>query len=131
MALASAPNPIGWDFNPVSLIRAVNQLHQLGRNDALVALEQFEKTYSNEGYTGPHQSLGLVMPLLFDRRNPDEKYPRRKYKWDPSEVSESGGSVGIELDQDSWSIMIMVEDGIPFHTVKIDAASECLTTKAT
>lgn len=114
-AVAAAPNPLGWDFNPVSLIRAVNQLHSLGRRDALMALEQFDKTYPNEGYSCPHQSLELVMPLLFDRRNPDEKYPCPKNWFDPSE--------GIVLDKDSWDYWIMVEDGIPFHTVMIVGTS--------
>lgn len=114
-AVATAPDPLGWNFNPASLIRAVNQLHSLGRHDALMALEQFDKTYPNEGYSCPHQSLEVVIPLLFDRRNPDEKYPRPKNWFDPSE--------GIVLDQDSWHCWIMVEDGIPFHTVMIGYTS--------
>ena len=114
-AVAAAPDPLGWDFNPVSLIRAVNQLHSLGQRDALMALEQFDKTYPNEGYSCPHQSLELVMPLLFDRRNPDEKYPRPKNWFNPSE--------GIVLDKDSWDYLIIVEDGIPFHTVTISGTS--------
>lgn len=114
-AVAAAPDPLGWDFNPVSLIRAINQLHSLGQRDALMALEQFDKTYPNEGYSCPHQSLELVMPLLFDRRNPEEKYPRPKNWFDQSE--------GIVLDQESWDYWIIVEDGIPFHTVMIGGTS--------
>lgn len=114
-AIAAAPDPLGWNFNPVSLIRAVNRLHSLGRHDALLALRQFDNTYPNEGYSCPHQSLELVLPLVFDRRNPDDKYPRPVNWFDPSE--------GIVLDQDSWDYWIMVEDGIPFHTVMIGGTS--------
>ena len=114
-AIAAAPDPLGWNFNPVSLIRAVNQLHSLGHHDALMALKTFDATYPNEGFSSPHQSLKLVMPLLFDRRNPEDKYPRPKNWFDPSE--------GIELSEDSWDCWIMVEDGVPFHAVAIGGYS--------
>ncbi|MEM6473590.1 MAG: hypothetical protein AAF802_28785 [Planctomycetota bacterium] len=55
------------------------------------------------------------MPLLFDRRNPDDKYPTPKNWFDPSE--------GIALTEDSWRYWIAIEDGIPFHTVMIGGTS--------
>ena len=114
-AIVAAPNPLGWDYDPASLIRAVNAFHSLGRNDALIALKEFDARYPDEGYSCPHQSLELVMPLLFDRRNPDDKYPTPKNWFDPSE--------GIVLTEDSWRYWIAVEDGIPFHTVMISGTS--------
>lgn len=114
-AMVAAPDPLGWDYDPASLIRAVNAFHSLGRSDALIALKEFEAKYPNEGYSCPHQFLELVMPLLFDRRNPDDKYPSPKNWFDPSE--------GIELTKDSWRYWIAIEDGVPFHTVIIGGTS--------
>jgi hypothetical protein len=114
-ALTSAPYPTGIDFNPASLVRSVNQLHSLGKQDVLLALHEFEEAYPNRGYSSPHQSLGLVIPLLFDRKNPEDKYPRFRDSSDPTK--------GIELSEDSWRYWIVIEDGIPFHTVYIAGTS--------
>lgn len=74
-SLLSVPDPIGKDYNSVDPVRAVNLLHSLGRSDALIVLREFSKKYPNEGHSSPHQALDLVVPLVFDRLNPDDKFP--------------------------------------------------------
>src|SRR5262245_53400137 len=112
--LATAPNPLGWDYDPIKLARAVNKLHSMGRDEAILTLEAFIKKYPNDGYDCPHQSLKLVIPLLFMRRNPAEKLPSSA-KWD--------GSSGFKLTYDRWYEDFVVEQGLPFHTEVIGGFS--------
>src|SRR5262245_13623857 len=48
--LATAPDPLGQDYDPIRLVRAVNKLHAMGRDEAILTLEAFIKKYPNEGY---------------------------------------------------------------------------------
>lgn len=111
-SLLSVPDPLGKGFNPVDLVRAVNSLHSLGRSQALVVLREFSQKNPNEGYSSPHQALDLVVPLLFDRRNPEDKFPVLNVM---AFVSESEQSFMPLLRQ--WGNPVVVENGIPFHTV--------------
>lgn len=113
--LVASPDPLGWDYDPSALIRTVNQLHSRGRQDAIETLVEFNHRYPNEGYSSPHQTLELVVPLLFNRRNPEDPLPRPIDWFDPSK--------GIELTEDEWSHYIVVKNGIPFHTVEIGGTS--------
>jgi len=104
----------GWwpsdDYNPIAVVRAVNALHAMGKDDAIHALRRFAKKYPSAG--GPddrHEALRLVLPLLFDRENPEDRFPEKspdRDKWYP------------HLGTTEWfffSMSVRVMDGIPFN----------------
>ena len=109
--LTLAPNWTGEGFDPVALVRAVNHLHSLGKDEAIAALRQFAAAYPGDGgHTEPHQALELVVPLLFDRVNPEDRYPE-------SDPFEKPGNYTLSLD--AWSTWVEVEGGLPIHTVRL------------
>ncbi len=124
--LADAPNPTGKEFDPASLIRVINYLHSLGHRDAIESLDRFAKQFPNDGYESPHQCLRLVVPILFTRRDPQEKLPSensevlkilRDILGDDADFAESDET--YLLTKDEWSgVHIRIENGIPFHTVR-------------
>src|SRR5262245_60137727 len=75
--IAASP---GWwpseDYNPISVVRAVNALYALGKAEAIIALRRFAKEYpSNGGPDDRHEALRIVIPLLVDRENPEDRFP--------------------------------------------------------
>jgi hypothetical protein len=76
--LAAAPSIYSRDYDnydPVALVRAVNWLHSLGKEDAIVAIRRFEHRYRSQSERdSPRFDSTLVVPLLFDPQNPQEKY---------------------------------------------------------
>jgi hypothetical protein len=75
--LAAAPSIYAKDCDPMALVRAVNALHSLGKEDALLAIRRFESRYPSQSEPdSPHFSPTLIVPLLFEPPNPQEKYPR-------------------------------------------------------
>jgi hypothetical protein len=105
----------GWfpsdEYDPIALVRAVNALHVLGREEAIEALRRFAKEYpSNGGPDDRHEALRLIIPLLFDRLNPEDRFPSAPV----------GPEGHYRLDQKEWpffSDFVIVEDDIPFHVV--------------
>jgi hypothetical protein len=74
--LAVAPSVYTTDYDPIALVRAVNSLRALGKDDAVVALRRFAERYPARGDDlSPHNSLDLVMPLAFERSDPEDEYP--------------------------------------------------------
>jgi hypothetical protein len=80
----AAPSPAGHNFDPAALIRAVNALHELGKDKALSELREFLK-YA--GWGGFHERIpedistadsqcvfGIVM-LLFESDSPQHPVP--------------------------------------------------------
>lgn len=70
----------GWfprdDYDPIALVRAVNALHALGKEDAVEALRRFANEYpSNHGPNDSHEALRLIIALLFDRADPEDRFP--------------------------------------------------------
>ena len=113
--LALAPNWTGWEFDPVALVRAVNHLQSVGKEEAIAALRQFAAEYpADGGHDVPHQALELVVPLLFDRVNPEDRYP-------DTDPFEKQGNYTLTLD--AWSTWVEVEDGLPIHTVTLGGTS--------
>jgi hypothetical protein len=92
----------GFFYNPVPVIRAVNHLQSMGKGDSLKALRRAAAMRPN---ADAHQSLQLVVPLLFERMNPEDKLPAR-----PSEYGK------VELELDTWNNYLDVEGEVPFHT---------------
>jgi hypothetical protein len=92
----------GAYYNPVPVIRVVNYLHSLGKGDAIAVLRRAAAKGPSDD---AHQSLRLVVPLLFERMNPGDKFP--------AYPSDSGK---IELELDSWNNYLDVEGDVPFHT---------------
>lgn len=114
--LAECPDPLGWEYNPVPLVRAVNHLQRMGKADAIKALRRFAAENPNVGYRSPHQSLEFVVPLLFDRMEPEDRFPDGPFPWDEN-IKE------FELVKREWQIWMDVEGDIPFHTVHIGGTS--------
>jgi hypothetical protein len=70
----------GWfpsdGYDPIALVRAVNALHALGKEDAIEALHCFARECpSNWGPEDRHEALRLIIPLLFDRLDPEDRFP--------------------------------------------------------
>lgn len=103
--LAECPDPLAFGYHPVAIIRAVNYLHSLGNKEALAVLHRAEMR-SSSSYE--HQTLKVVIPLLFDRRSPGDKFPAR---------GSGKGEYVLALDEWKW---IEVEQGIPFQTQTFD-----------
>ena len=103
--LAEIPAPAYDDFyDPVPLVRAVNHLHSMGRNDALKALRRAAMS-SNNAET--QRSLQYVIPLLFDRRESEDKLP------EPKPAGKSGEYM---LTLDHWNLPIDMQRDVPFRT---------------
>lgn len=113
--LLAAPDPLGLDFNPVELVRAVNQLHSLGSPEALFVLKQFCNDHPNDGFGSKHQSIELVVPFTFVPENVQNKLPEPDY----------GGNfpMAYRLVLDNWRHRVVVQDGLPLHTVYVRGAS--------
>ena len=114
--LRAAPNELGEpDFNPIALVRAVNHLHAMGKDDAIKAMRRFAKENPDDGSPlSPHQSLELVARLLFDRNDPEDRYPAA-FAFDPP------GSFRWSTEQ--WTTWLAVEEDIPFHRVPLGGFS--------
>lgn len=116
--LCECPNPLGWDeYNPITLVRAVNHLRSLGKDDAIAALRAFARLAPVESSSVRHrktasidttdqQRLCLIIPLLFERKNPEVKFPTNE------DFSHDGSD-------EWWDFRVSVEDDIPFHNTKI------------
>jgi hypothetical protein len=98
----ACPTPIGWDFDPIALVRAANHLRWLGKEKSIEALREFLKLAYDTGYTrdridpenidtSNQWCLATLVPVVFD-------------------------DVGARDD-------ITVCQGIPFHTVVINGTS--------
>jgi len=110
--LAQSPKPYGWNHDPIALVRAVNSLRSLGKRDAIAALRQFVVQHPNDSSPdSPHQALLLVVPLLFERSNPEDKYPR------PTTFFRNDSD--YEADLGSWPFRLAIQDDIPYQNVVI------------
>jgi hypothetical protein len=110
--LAQSPNPYGWNHDPIALVRAVNSLRSLGKRDAIAALRQFVAQQPNDSTPdAPHQALVLVVPLLFERCNPEDKYPR------PTTFFRNDSD--YEADLGSWPFRLAIQNDIPYQNVVI------------
>ena len=68
----------GWPFsnpNGVSLVRAVNALQRLGKQQALAILEEYVKLTSVSGYHDEHQIVFWIIRVLFEPIRLDERIP--------------------------------------------------------
>jgi|GEM_PF-5065423 len=75
-------------------------------------MEAIRRVEAKRPITDAHQSLRIVIPLLFERQEPEDKLPEM-VGWD--------GKYELELDQ--WNNWIDVQDDVPFHTVMISMSS--------
>lgn len=100
----------GEDYNPIAVVRAVNALHALGKQDAISALRRFAHEYPSNGDPDDrHEALRLVLPLLFDRENPEDRFP---------ESAPDRDSWRTHLGTTEWlffSTSVRVMDDIPFN----------------
>jgi hypothetical protein len=98
----ACPTPIGWNYDPIALVRAANHLRSLGKEKAIAALREFLDLAYDRGYgrhridpadieTSNQWCLASLVPLVFDNLR-------------------TGGKIKV------W-------EGIPFHTVRIHEAS--------
>ena len=108
-------NLLGWgDPNPVAVVRAVNHLRSLGKNDAIEALRAYVR-YAPQYGTGwesdsaDQQRLVWIIPLLFVPSNPDIKLPTLGRNPEFPEWTTG----------DKWEpFYISLAGDLPFHNVK-------------
>jgi hypothetical protein len=73
----ACPTPIGWDFDPIALVRAANHLRSLGKEKSIEALREFLKLAYDTGYTrdridpenidtSNQWCLATLVPVVFD-----------------------------------------------------------------
>ncbi len=98
--------------NPASVIRAINALHELGKDGALECLKRYdeqslwtlvsENSRTHQRY--PPENVKTCVQLLFPRQNEKEKIPVYSGEWQ------------YELVLEEWNPGIEVVSGIPFST---------------
>ena len=110
-AINSVPSPIGWEYDPLAVIQAVNYLQPLGKAKVIAALREFIEKSDPAGPitrirecidTSDRQNLDLLVPLLF-----------------PSDMQGNGLPDWIVAPKGVYSITVV--DGIPFHNRRITA----------
>jgi hypothetical protein len=124
--IASSPSYLGsdQDFDQIGIVRAVNALHALGKADALDAMRRYTKQYpvvlnssDDEIWletSRRYQSLRTIIPLLFDRRDPEDRYPIHGADIDAFQLP----SVSFDDRIDDWRWLaerFIVESDIPFQ----------------
>ncbi len=113
--LVAAPTQYEAKFNPIALVRAVNYLHGMGKGDAIQALRKFAVENPNDGSPlSDHQSLVIVIPLLFDRIDPEDRFADTHAYDDPGDVS-------LELDE--WPIWVCCQQDLPFRWQEVPGYS--------
>jgi hypothetical protein len=106
--LCGLPSPLGWGFEPASLIRAINHFRELGKNKSVAAFREFLEIAPDAGY-GSHEPpdpenidtanqwcLSILVPFVFQDFEPQQRH---------------------------FFSDIVIQDGIPFHTVVIGGTS--------
>jgi hypothetical protein len=109
--IAASP---GWfhadQYDPIALIRAVNTLHTIGKDDALEALTRFAKNNPSHGPPDePHERMRLIIPLLFGRVDPEDRLP--------SLFASDLSGTRYRLENREWytDYFVTVVRDIPFH----------------
>lgn len=116
-----AMQPTGWSFPTVPLIKTVNTLSALGRNQAIAVIEEYHATHpvtdfdmraatgsrfyqTNPSKLKPTDPLWLVVPMLFETNYKDHKPPLKMflpgYEMEGS-IPFSGDSIYTSLNSES------------------------------
>jgi hypothetical protein len=108
----------GWfradEYDPIPLIRAVNALQAIGKEDAIEALRRFAKNNSSHGPPDELQEhMRLIIPLLFDRVDPEDRFPS-VYASDPP-----GTPYRLEVREWLTADLLSVVGDIPFNCSNI------------
>jgi hypothetical protein len=97
----AVPSPLGWDYNPATVIRAVNGLRHYDKKTVIASIREYLLLAYDTGYerdeivadnidTSNQYSLKTLMPVLFPK---------------------------VQFADDAGRL-IRVQDGIPFHIVR-------------
>lgn len=78
-ATSNWENGIG---DPTTLVRAVNCLHLLGKNEAIEVLRKYAAQNPDDGTQAP-TPLRFILPLLFDRADPEDQLAFRDWRYFP------------------------------------------------
>ncbi len=106
IAINSVPSSIGWEYDPLAMIQAVNYLQSLNKPKVIASLREFIQKANPDGPivrirecidTSDRGSLELLIPLLFTSDIHGQSPP---------------------LTGPSSMFRITVVDGIPFHNVR-------------
>lgn len=137
------PSPGGEYHDPVALIRAVNHLRSLEKPQAIVGLREF-LTFANHwsvadweprdpenSDTSDEDCLELLIPLVFERIDPNEKLPaggpglpgwlfmQKLKNGEPLPTRLPKPEKSYALIEEEWSIReITIWNGIPFQTFR-------------
>jgi hypothetical protein len=69
--IAASPNWSSNEGDPIALIRAVNALQALGKDEAIEVLRQFAAQYPTPACKSP---IMFITPLLFDHADPEDRF---------------------------------------------------------
>ena len=107
-------SPLGWEHDPISLIRAVNHLRSVGKKKSIEAMREFIEKANLSGPihripesldTSDQQNLRLLIPLLFPTDDTGKPPPA----W--------------VVGRSTSEYYITVVDDIPFHNVRFSGGA--------
>ncbi|MHC4599316.1 MAG: hypothetical protein ACYS47_09955, partial [Planctomycetota bacterium] len=109
-----SPSILGIDYSPAALMRTVNHLHSLGKEDALAALKDYyflsrrmdEASFIRRFvYRLEDKKVFLILRLLFRRKDGDPQMPEPVF-----------GDPGIRISKNEHFPIfpLVLQDGIPF-----------------
>ena len=123
-------NLLGWgDPNPAALVRAVNHLRSLGKNEAIEALRAYVRYAPQNGRkhvsdSADQQRLVWIIPLLFVPSDPDIKLPTLGRHPEFREWAERFPEFPEWTTGDKWDpFWISLEGDLPFHNVQFTGRS--------
>ncbi len=87
--IAATPNSPRGDVDPMALVRAVNCLHALGKDEAIEVLRKYAAQNPDDG-AGEPTSLRFILPLLFDRADPEDQLTFVDWRYFPEFYLVSG-----------------------------------------
>jgi len=96
--IAASPTLFSDDYDTIALIRAVNALYSLGKDDAIEAIRRFAAQYSAVTYKSP---ILFINRLLWDFADPEDRFDHDAHQ-------------ALWLNE-YCSNCIAVEDDIPFR----------------
>src|SRR5262245_23083709 len=72
--IATSPDILGDGYDPIAIVRVVNALQALGKDEAIEALRRFAAQYPGHGGQAFAKPIKAIIWLLFDRADPEDQF---------------------------------------------------------